>query len=108
MLDIILKSIIALEEYNEVEHKPETKPETKPEEEEENQDMKEVEIKNIDLEQSYNISNNNDFANIYETIDKKINEDLLEHLKITLMKKKIKINIDLNELFEEDVESDTD
>jgi len=51
---------------------------------------------------------NNDFANIYEMLDRKINEDILEHLKITLLRKKIKVNIDLNELFEEDNESDSD
>ena len=52
------------------------------------------------------LSMNNDFAEIYEMIDRKINEDILEHLKIILMKKKIKINVDLNELFEEDIDSD--
>ena len=51
---------------------------------------------------------NHDFANIYEFMDRKIKEDVLEHLKISLLKKKIKINIDLEELFEQDIESDED
>ena len=161
MLDIVLKSIIALEEYNEntildkneKETKEETKEDTQQETQEETQeetqaetqaetqeeendveedveedvedevegeeeyqiendnkmnDMTEVNLENFNSDEVYNISRNNDFANIYETIDRKIYEDLLEHLKITFMKKKIKVNIDLNELFEEDIESDTD
>ncbi|ADX06449.1 hypothetical protein 162275996 [Organic Lake phycodnavirus 2] len=59
-----------------------------------------------DEDEVVQLSMNNDFAEIYEMIDRKINDDILEHLKIILMKKKIKINVDLNELFEEDIESD--
>ena len=51
---------------------------------------------------------NHNFANIYEFMDKKIKEDVLEHLKIMLLKKKIKLHIDLNELFEEDIDSEED
>ena len=71
-------------------------------------DMTEVKLDTIESDEVFNISNNDEFANIYEIIDRKINEDILEHLKITFMKKKIRVNIDLNELFEEDIESDTD
>lgn len=145
MLDILLKSVIVLDAYNEPEPKPEvepnpesepdpepepepepeSEPETEPDPEPEPEpdpepepitdtetepesEMTEVQLEDIDTEHVYNLSNHNEFANIYELIDRKINEDILEHLKITFMKKKIKVNIDLNELFEEDIESDTD
>jgi len=43
-----------------------------------------------DEDEVVQLSMNNDFAEIYEMIDRKINDDILEHLKIILMKKKIK------------------
>jgi len=52
--------------------------------------------------------NDNNMSNIYNILNTKINDDVVEHLKLMLLKKKVKINFDLNELYEDDYDSDND
>lgn len=103
--DLRLTSVVVLEE---IESDNETDLESDTELEElDNPELSEVDLTEIKPEGDLNMHiNENEFVEVYSFLDKKIRNDLLGHLNQMFTKKRIKVNIDLADLFEEEVESD--
>lgn len=110
MLDLVLTSVIILEEYHGEESEIENTEENLAEWVEpvaENPELFELKLDDIQPDEEVNLPMpENEFARVYSFLEKKIHDDVLEHLTHIFTKKRIKVNIDLSELFEEEVESD--
>lgn len=105
-LDLVLTSVVVLEEIDS-ENDTDLESETDLEEINDELELSELELTDIQPEGVADLHiNENEFVEVYSFLDKKIRNDVLEHLNQMCMKKRIKVNIDLNELFEEEVESD--
>jgi hypothetical protein len=64
--------------------------------------MDEINIEASNLEQSNININNKEFYNAYELINNKIKEDIINNLRNIFINKKIKNNIDLYEMIEDE------
>jgi hypothetical protein len=73
--------------------------------EEESEEMNELELPVDDLEHSNININNKNFYEVYELIDNKIKENIINNLRNIFISKKIKNNLDLFEMMEDEEEN---
>ena len=90
-----------------VEHKGETKTENKTETKdnkylEKDEDLNEVSLPMDDLEEMKMDIESNGFYEIYQLIDEKIKDNIIQNLQKLFNKKKIKLNMELTDIFDEE------
>ena len=76
--------------------------ENEKENENENDDLNEISIPVNDLEEMKMDIESNGFYEIYELLDEKIKDNIIQNLQKIFNKKKIKLNMDLTDIFDEE------